>query len=728
MADGSIRAARMSRAAFLALSVPMVSVAAFSPRLAHAQLGYIGGTYTADASFHNEFINPITTGAPHFRTTPHGLELAGPGGGFTLFDAPLPAQIYSMPLQPPGPGITASAFAQSAVSPDYGGGTAMGNEFSMPLYSGLMGTATVVDGVAGNPTASLTVFHQRASFFNFGPDGFYPVRVGISAAMLLPPGSVAAVCNVGSAYSFNPNGLPNDNETGYVLNALSASGAPAERFDGGGIAAVNPDGTFVGGILNDPALDYASKSLSYSIFIPNGGSVTLDSTLTVLADPGARVKVFDAGFGEPALAGGYTYTNQTGDRAWTNPGNWQIGAVPNDNTTDIIFGNDALAPGSPAVVNMNGNKTVRSITFLHDAPGNYVIDPFLDAFSLNVNGADGRGSIEVWSPANEIVNAQVHNTATLTLLTADPAGALTFNGAVFTPNLIADGGGNITIADPVIRDRVIVQAGTLNLNHDAGIENGGLLNARVMGGARLNFGDRQHLTQLTVDPGAKTRLMPGGGANRAIKTKALAIAPGGQLDLGTGALVVDYTGASPLNAIQAQVASGYANGAQNGTGINSADAAANPGYALGYAEASSIFTNFPANFAGESVDSSAVLVRYTRIGDADLNRMINLLDFNRLAANFGQQGKVWSDGDFNYDGTVNLLDFNLLAGNFGLSAGADGVVEPGDWSALAAAVPEPSTVCLPFAAFAGLLVRRRRATALLAGRVAGGIVRGFHAV
>jgi hypothetical protein len=222
--------------------------------------------------------------------------------------------------------------------------------------------------------------------------------------------------------------------------------------------------------------------------------------------------------------------------------------------------------------------------------------------------------------------------------------------------------------------------------------------------------------------------MPGGGANRAIKTKALAIAPGGQLDLGTGALVVDYTGASPLNAIQAQVASGYASGAQDGTGINSVDAAANPGYALGYAEASSIFTNFPANFAGESVDSSAVLVRYTRIGDADLNRMINLLDFNRLAANFGQQGKVWSDGDFNYDGTVNLLDFNLLAGNFGLSAGADGVVDPGDWSALAAAVPEPSTVCLPFAAFAGLLVRRRRATALLAGRVAGGIVRGFHAV
>jgi hypothetical protein len=50
---------------------------------------------------------------------------------------------------------------------------------------------------------------------------------------------------------------------------------------------------------------------------------------------------------------------------------------------------------------------------------------------------------------------------------------------------------------------------------------------------------------------------------------------------------------------------------------------------------------------------------------------------------------VWSQGDFTYDGIVNLQDFNRLAANFGLSAGADGVVDPEDWAALAAVVPEP---------------------------------------
>ena len=85
---------------------------------------------------------------------------------------------------------------------------------------------------------------------------------------------------------------------------------------------------------------------------------------------------------------------------------------------------------------------------------------------------------------------------------------------------------------------------------------------------------------------------------------------------------------------------------------------------------------------GQQVDATAVLVRYTRYGDADLSGTVGLDDFNRLASNFNTTGQVWTGGDFNYDGNVNLDDFNLLAGNFNLSAGPDGVVDPEDWSAL----------------------------------------------
>ena len=44
---------------------------------------------------------------------------------------------------------------------------------------------------------------------------------------------------------------------------------------------------------------------------------------------------------------------------------------------------------------------------------------------------------------------------------------------------------------------------------------------------------------------------------------------------------------------------------------------------------------------------------------------VNLADFNRLAANFGQSPRDFSQGDFTYDTVVNLADFNVLAGRFG---------------------------------------------------------------
>jgi hypothetical protein len=67
-------------------------------------------------------------------------------------------------------------------------------------------------------------------------------------------------------------------------------------------------------------------------------------------------------------------------------------------------------------------------------------------------------------------------------------------------------------------------------------------------------------------------------------------------------------------------------------------------------------------------------------------------------------GRTWQQGDFTYDGRVNLDDFNALAANFGLSAGANGPTAA-DWSALAAAVPEPPSMSVVLAA--GMLARRR---------------------
>jgi hypothetical protein len=205
------------------------------------------------------------------------------------------------------------------------------------------------------------------------------------------------------------------------------------------------------------------------------------------------------------------------------------------------------------------------------------------------------------------------------------------------------------------------------------------------------------------------RFFVGPGADRVFRTGGITLSPGPntKMDLNQGAALVDYAATSPISTIRGYIVSGRNNGSWNGSGINSSFAAANAEYSVGFAEASAIFANFPATFRGEAVDDTTVIVATVRTGDANLDGKIDLADFNRLASNFGGlSGKVWSQGDFNYDGMTNLADFNLLAGNFGLSAGPNGVVDPQDWAALAAAVPEPAMTGLPFALAAFAALRR----------------------
>jgi len=116
-------------------------------------------------------------------------------------------------------------------------------------------------------------------------------------------------------------------------------------------------------------------------------------------------------------------------------------------------------------------------------------------------------------------------------------------------------------------------------------------------------------------------------------------------------------------------------------GILSSNAAAQPGFAVGYGDAADLGL-VGQTFGGETVEANSVLFRLTRYGDANLDGQVNLGDFNRLAANFGASNSFWHRGDFNYDGNVNLSDFNLLAANFGLSA-AGPEVTPQDWARLA---------------------------------------------
>jgi len=192
-----------------------------------------------------------------------------------------------------------------------------------------------------------------------------------------------------------------------------------------------------------------------------------------------------------------------------------------------------------------------------------------------------------------------------------------------------------------------------------------LVNSDGAGWAGVQFDNAQDLATLAVSAGGAARANAGGG--NVVTTALLDITGNGYVNLTDNAMVIDYAGASPIASIQAYLTSGYAGGAWNGTGgVNSTSAAATTNTGIGYAEATDLFGVFPASFAGVSVDNTAVLLKYTLYGDANLSGNVNLQDFNRLASNFGTAGRRWSHGDFNFDTNVNLQDFNRLASNFGL--------------------------------------------------------------
>ncbi len=192
----------------------------------------------------------------------------------------------------------------------------------------------------------------------------------------------------------------------------------------------------------------------------------------------------------------------------------------------------------------------------------------------------------------------------------------------------------------------------------------------------------------------------------------LSISGGGVLDVNDNRLILTYTGASPIETIAGYVASGYNGGFWNGPGIVTTAPLSVNGlrYGVGYADG--------ADRVVAGLSSGQIEVRYTLLGDANLDGVVNGSDFSILAANFGHSVKGWDQGDFDYNGVVNGSDFSSLAANFGQGVGGPSAVSVADLQALEAFavanglsmpnVPEPAALGLMALSSKTFLFRRRR--------------------
>jgi hypothetical protein len=71
----------------------------------------------------------------------------------------------------------------------------------------------------------------------------------------------------------------------------------------------------------------------------------------------------------------------------------------------------------------------------------------------------------------------------------------------------------------------------------------------------------------------------------------------------------------------------------------------------------------------DQMAADAVADFFVLAADANRSRNVNLQDFNVLAANYGQSGRTFSQGNYDYDpdGNVDDLDYGVLKAHFGLT-------------------------------------------------------------
>src|SRR5947208_2995185 len=172
---------------------------------------------------------------------------------------------------------------------------------------------------------------------------------------------------------------------------------------------------------------------------------------------------------------------------------------------------------------------------------------------------------------------------------------------------------------------------------------------------------------------------------RPVATARPLLSPAAQLDLDDNAMVINYTGGSPAAAVRQLLVSGrgpagFGNATWNGLGgITSSKASTaaqglggtgdGVNLAIGYAENSALPLGSYTSFAGQTVGTRSILIKFTRGADADLDGVVGNSDVTIVGGKFGAAGSGQCYfGDFDYSGSCDNADVTALGGLFNPSA------------------------------------------------------------
>ncbi len=456
---------------------------------------------------------------------------------------------------------------------------------------------------------------------------------------------------------------------------FSNSGAGTVTFLrlGGGTASVNLQS---GGQLNFLTGLRSGGNPGSNVQINIAGG-TFNSAGTANVDKGTVVNLSSGGL---VLGGDATFS--TGSTF-----NWSGGGAM------IVASGKTLAfAGGVGSITSGGKELSSGATLAITNGGQFTGDGFYDIANAGASGTllvDGTNSSIAVDSTFWGSNPGKTATGTFSNGGLGTFGELNLSAFGGTSTLTLQSGGRVTIglldAGATINNvRVNVDGGILDVTGDAFL-NG----ATVVEYSAGSIGVAGNLNMFNT---AKVLLTSGG--NKVPHFGGLSMSDTSKIELADNDMIVSYTGPSPAATILGYLITGRNGGNWLGNGLTSSSAAANPSHtSLGYAD-----------------NGSRILVKYTYLGDANLDGQVDISDLGALATAW-QTSAVWSQGDFDYSGFVDISDLGSLATNW--QAGVGSPLGPSFDEALASvglagvSVPEPTALAL-LAVGAVLIGRRRR--------------------
>jgi hypothetical protein len=606
-----------------------------------------------------------------------------------------------------------------AATYDHSGGTLTANVLQVATGSESLGTYTLSGtgvlktsgtevGMGGTGTFNQTGGTHTASFLGIGESATHSGNYRLGGTGNLSTGATR-ISEFGGTGGLTQTG--GTHTTGHLVLGDGAHGFGWGVYDlrGGQLTVNGAVEVGLNGAMGD-VYHSAGAATMQTLAVGSGpdgtsGGITLGNyelsgtgSLTVTASESVGA---NGGFGTFTQTGGTHVVKSTGPGAPS----LQIGAQTASDGIFKLSGGSLTTDGTSAGV--GGNGTLEQSGGTHTVNGALAVSP--------ASGANGNYRLS---------GTGVLKTASATLGGNGGTSAFTQSGGSHTvtgqlalredANSYALSGGSLSAAS-LQNDALFFQTGgTSTFGATSGV--GGIwIYAGQLTAAHLRQG------VLRVDETGKVTVQPNGGPGGVSRLNELRLDQSGTLDLTNNGLVIDHAGASPMTDVRAAIQNGRNGGSWTGPGLTSSTAAANPaGAGLGYAEAVDLFGSAGGVFMGQFADATTVLVRYTRLGDANLDGTVNFDDLLLLAKNYNGTPATlapgwWSRGDFTYDGYVNFDDLLVLAKNYNavLPAAplpsATPAFDADMARAFAAAVPEPSmTTLAPIAACAAALTSRRR--------------------